>query len=820
MQLIKEFRDRTKGLPDLLNYAAVVDDGIVLNKDGSLMAGFFYRGNDISSSTNYEREFVSAKVNASLANLGNGWMTHNDSIRIYASEYPDKSESFFPNPITQLIDNERRETFQNEGDHFESVYVLILTFLPPAERNSKISEMMFDDDVDRSKGIASKTLQYFKDSISHIEDSLSAVVQIQRMIGRKYIDEAGYEHTNEELLQYLNYAITGNNIPINLPPCPMYIDSIIGGHDLWGGVTPKINNKYISIVAIDGFPQESYPGILSSLDQIPIQYRWSTRFIFMDSVEAIGHLKKYRKKWQQKIRGFTDQVFKTEKGVVDQDALEMVGETDSAIAEASSNLVAYGYYTSVIVFMDEDREKLKTYEDYAKKMIENLGFSCRVESVNALEAWLGSLPGHAKENVRRPLMHTMNLADMLPLASIWAGNEHCPCPFYPEKSPPLFYAATEGATPLRVNLHVGDLGHTLIFGPPGAGKSTLLALIAAQFMRYKDASIFCFDKGYSQYALAKACGANHFELGGDSKDLAFCPFAHIESKADKAWAEDWVEMLLELQGVKVTHEHRIAIHKAMDLLCADSDSRSRTITNFVTNLQDLKLREALKYYTLDGAMGDLLDSDVDKLSLGGYQVFEIEELMKLGEKIVIPLLRYLFYRIEKSLKGQPAMLILDEAWLMLSHPVFKEKIREWLKVLRKANCIVVLATQSLSDAARSGILDVLQEACPTKIYLPNEEAFKAGTAENPGPKDLYQILGLNDRQIQIISHATKKRDYYLVTPEGRRIFNLQLGSAALSFLAVSDKLEINRIRYLEEKHGSEWPYQWMNEKGVSYENLL
>ena len=54
---------------------------------------------------------------------------------------------------------------------------------------------------------------------------------------------------------------------------------------------------------------------------------------------------------------------------------------------------------------------------------------------------------------------------------------------------------------------------------------------------------------------------------------------------------------------------------------------------------------------------------------------------------------------------------------MLGHPVFRAKIREWLKVLRKANCAVVLATQSLSDAARSGILDVLIESCPDQDFL-------------------------------------------------------------------------------------------------------
>ena len=107
--------------------------------------------------------------------------------------------------------------------------------------------------------------------------------------------------------------------------------------------------------------------------------------------------------------------------------------------------------------------------------------------------------------------------------------------------------------------------------------------------------------------------------------------------------------------------------------------------------------------------------------------------MALGEKNLIPVLLYLFRHFERSLTGAPALLLLDEAWVMLGHPVFREKIREWLKVLRKANCAVVLATQSLSDAVRSGILDVLLESCPTKILLPNEEADKGGSGAVASP---------------------------------------------------------------------------------------
>jgi len=808
---LKLFKNKQKGLPDLLNYAAVIDDGIILNKDGSLMASWFYRGIDTASATDNERNHVSTRLNNVLAKLGSGWMTHHDVIRWQARGYPACSESHFADAITRLIDNERRGQFNAKGQHYESVYILTLTFLPPLHRQSQLKQWMFTNELaDQKTAVASSLLEQFKTTIHEIEDGLSSVLKLQRLKGQVYSDEQGLTHINEQLLQFLNYCLTGNNHYINLPPVPMYIDAIIGGQDFYASLSPKIGNKFISVIAIDGFPQESAPGILSLLEQLPISYRWSTRFIYMDSVEALLHLKKYRRKWQQKVRGFMDQILRTSKGVVDQDAQLMVSDTDAAIAEAASSLVAYGYYTSVIVLLDENPSYLLEQARYVRRVIQQLGFDCRLETVNAVEAWLGSLPGHALPNIRRPLLHTLNLADLLPTSAIWPGEEYNPCPYYPPQSPALLHAATDGSTPFRFNLHIHDVGHTLIFGPTGAGKSTLLALIAAQFCRYQGANIFAFDKGNSLFALTKAVQGQHYDIGGEAS-LYFCPLANLQSDYDQSWAEQWIEQLIILQGVSVLPEHRNAIHQAMRLL---RHTTSTTLSDFVTNLQDKSLRAALQYYTIDGAMGRLLDNEQDGLAFGNFQTFEIEALMNLGDKALIPVLLYLFHRIEKRLCGQPTLLILDEAWLMLSHPVFRDKIREWLKVLRKSNCAVVLATQSLSDATRSGIVDVLNESCPTKIFLPNANALEQGSRE------FYEQMGLNERQIQLIAHATPKRHYYYLSPQGKRLFELNLGPVALAFVGAAGKEDLQMIQTLLLEHPVDWPWQWLDYRRVAYSQYL
>jgi type IV secretion system protein VirB4 len=585
----------------------------------------------------------------------------------------------------------------------------------------------------------------------------------------------------------------------------MYLDSVIGAQEFWSGVVPRIGRQFIQVVAIDSFPQDSTPGILSDLTELHCEYRWSTRFIFMDTHEAVKHLENFRKKWRQRVRGFMDQMLQTNNGRVDLDALAMVADSDAAIAEVTSGAVAQGYYTSCVVLMSEDRGQVEADASKIVKAIRGRGFGARIETINNVEAFMGSLPGHGVENVRRPLINTLNLADLMPVNTIWTGLNYAPCPMYPPQAPALMECVTHGATPFRLNLHVRDVGHTLILGPTGSGKSVLLGLIAAQLRRYPKMSIFAFDKGMSMYALCQAVGGRHFEIGGDAGRLAFCPLQFLESAGDRAWALDWIETLLGLNGVEITPEQRNEIGLALRNM---HQTGAKTLTEFVAIVQNNTIRDALTQYTVAGAMGQLLDADKDGLALSEFSLFEIEQLIDLGEKYALPVLLYLFRRIERSLRGQPAAIILDEAWIMLGHPAFRRKIKEWLLTLRKANCLVLMATQSISQAVESGILDTILESSATKIFLPND---KAGNEDIAG---LYRKMGLNDKQVEIIAGAIPKRQYYYVSEGGRRLFELALGPVAMAFVGASDKESVAEIRKLQARFGEDWIGEWLAMRGV------
>ena len=121
---------------------------------------------------------------------------------------------------------------------------------------------------------------------------------------------------------------------------------------------------------------------------------------------------------------------------------------------------------------------------------------------------------------------------------------------------------------------------------------------------------------------------------------------------------------------------------------------------------------------------------------------------------------------------------------------------------------VVLATQSLSEIANSPQRDVILESCPTKLYLPNAEA------RNPQTRELYRKFGLSDRQIDTLAEATPKRDYYYVSPLGRRLFQFALGPAALAFIGAGSKEDVLAARRMIAEHGERWRVEWLRARGL------
>jgi type IV secretion system protein VirB4 len=366
-------------------------------------------------------------------------------------------------------------------------------------------------------------------------------------------------------------------------------------------------------------------------------------------------------------------------------------------------------------------------------------------------------------------------------------------------------------------LHVGDLGHFAVFGPPGAGKSTLLNLLIAQHRRYPGAQIFGFDFGYSMYTLCEASRGVHYDIASDYQKIAFCPLAQIDTPADRSWAAEFIELLVTLrmkEGESLSVAQTNEIARAIDSLAKDTKySRDRTITHFLGTVQDNSIKEALQLYTVGaGAIGDMLDSDEDALATNSnskFFVFEMSHLFNLGDRGIIPVMMHIFRQIEKRVaKSIPTLIPIDEAFRSFGHPLAIARLNKWLELMRKENAAVGFATQNINTVLQSEIGSSILQTVASKFLLPNAEA----TTTEISP--LYKKIGLNDRQIENLAYARPKRDYYLMNQDGRRMFDLGLGQIALAFVGVSGKEDAAKLREFKEKFGNKWVYHWLLDRGV------
>ncbi|QOZ70694.1 conjugal transfer protein TrbE [Bradyrhizobium arachidis] len=798
MMNLAEYRRSSTRLADFLPWAALVDEGIILNKDGSFQRTARFRGPDLDSAVPAELVAVAGRLNNALRRLRSGWAVFVEAQRHSAGAYPPNT---FPDVASALVEAERKAQFEEEGAHYESSYYLTLLYLPPAEDAAGAERLLYEGGNRTPSADACEVLTGFIDGTNRVVQLVEGF-----MPECVWLDD-------QETLTYLHSTISTKRHRVRVPEIPMYLDALLADQPLTGGLEPMLGDAHLRVLTVVGFPTATTPGILDDLNRLAFPYRWSTRAIMLDKTDATKLLTKIRRQWfakRKSVAAILKEVMTNEaSSLLDTDAHNKAMDADAALQELGADQIGQAFVTASVTVWDADPraadEKLRLVE----KVIQGRDFTCMIETVNAVEAWLGSLPGHVYANVRQPPISTLNLAHMIPLSAVWAGEArdlHL-------KAPPLFYGKTEGSTPFRFSLHVGDVGHALVVGPTGAGKSVLLALVALQFRRYPASQVFAFDFGGSIRAAAVAMGGDWHDLGGAlsqdaTQPLALQPLAWIDDPSERGWATEWVASILARERVEITPEAKDHLWSALTSL-ASAPRSERTLTGLSVLLQSTALKRALQPYCLGGSWGRLLDAEYERLGDASVKAFETEGLIGTGAAPAV--LAYLFHRIGDRLDGRPTLIIVDEGWLALDHADFAGQLREWLKTLRKKNASVVFATQSLSDIDGSAIAPAIIESCPTRLLLPNERAIEPQIAA------IYRRFGLNDRQIELLSRATPKRNYYCQSRRGNRMFELGLGEVALALTAVSSKSDQLAIDRVLAEHGHEgFVPAWLRHRGVGW----
>ena len=368
MLALHEYRQRADRLSDHLPWAALVAPGVVLNKDGSFQRSFTFRGPDLESATEAELVSASARANNVLKRFGTGWALFFEAVRREALDYP---VSRFPDPVSWLVDAERRAAFEAEGRHFESRYFGTLVWMPPADSSDAAGRALVERDSRQEGRDWHASLASFAAKTDRALDLLAGFMP----------DVHPLDDT--ETLTYLHATISTRPHVVRAPDTPVYLDAILADTPLTGGLEPMLGTAHLRTLTILGFPNTSRPGLLDALNATDFSYRWMTRFIALDKADATKILTRLRRQWFNKRKSITallrEVLYSQPAQLLDSDADNKVADADLALQSLGGDHVAFGYLTTTITVTDTDRvrvdDKLRAVERIASESLE----ACRAE---------------------------------------------------------------------------------------------------------------------------------------------------------------------------------------------------------------------------------------------------------------------------------------------------------------------------------------------------------------------------------------------------------------------------------------------------------
>lgn len=791
--------------------------GAIMLCNGSFMIVYRYRGKDLASLNNYELNNIQNRVSQALKMLDEGWSIQTDLVRVKVDSYIKESDNDFGDMFTaELLDEEGRAAFSQDNDNIESRFYLTLTWLPPNSYINKIDGTLYstgdeDKNVEKATKEFVRQKQVFWDGLARISDMLSISFNELEVLDRS------------ETLSFLDkcWNDDGQKFKLINSFAQPFLNKLIGKKDIQTELFPKIGKKYCGCVAIYDLPNAVYPGIIDFLNTVNLELRFNCRFVCSDTLKAEKFLKNTIQKWKSKRLSIWARIaemvhIEMESGK-SEFAEQMVVEASSQLRLIESGEVKHGFYNCTIVLFDEDLKSLNRKLSFLETQLTSLEFIAKVEDINTMDSYVGSQPGCTFENLIQLPIFTNQLSCLIPITSYWAGDKESSKTYKTTtgKNPVLGYMKTDNNSPFRFTHHYGDVGHMMVIGQAGAGKSVFLNYLVSQHMRYKDSFVFFFDKMASSRILNYALNGRFYDIlpidenGLESLDLSmtFQPLKKINTPSDRAWAENWLSDIVRLYGVEPTPRQLNRIKDALSEMVTKS---SRTMSDFLTFLQDESLKEIFENYTTSEktGIGKIFDGKNQSLELNRFTVFEMDGLFRINnKKYIYPLIKYLFKLIIDKVKigNNPSLIILDEAWKFLDTPVFENEIQEWLRELRKYNCSVVFATQNLAETFESNINKTILQECHTKVMLPNENVA------NPVIRNYYVSMGFNDNEIEnMIRRATPKKHYYIAKGNDRRLVDLALDLRPLLFALItgSGADSAKLAKEMKLKYGDDFVFYW------------
>jgi type IV secretion/conjugal transfer VirB4 family ATPase len=748
-QVIKPWKE-ADALSAHINLYGFWNETTFLTKSGDLGMVLSVGGVDYESLDNDEQQYAVKRLESALKAFGEGFHIYQYLFKTNRPEIPFAS---YDDALIDAAIDQRREFFESKRERLYEIELFYVIVLEGARSKTGIMPAILRMPRDPQGGIRELKAQFTSDNMkvllrTQIDADLVKLEQRVQNFTRQLADlmPISVEGQQEQfgffrrLLNFDAWRIEGR------PQSTQYLDFQVVNSNIEAERDHlRVGEHFVRILTMKEAIAETRPLVLDRLLKIESNFYVVTEWTPLSMAKARKEVDKRRRHFNMSKSGFVSQMGSDPAKTNQRDVL--IDESKQADVENLGECLRVlgdgqmlGDFSLTVVLYSTDLQTIQQEIGEFAGVFTNADGALFTETYNQLNAFFATVPGNYAQNLRKMYLLNSNYADLSFLFTIHPGektNAHL-------RSEYLAVLETDNATPYYLNLHNGEVAHTLILGMTGSGKSFLCNFLLTNAQKYRPQT-YIFDIGGSFQSLTEIFGGTYLNVGQESRDFTINPFSLPETKENLQFLFSFFRVLIEGNDkrYKLDFKEERKLWEAIERMYVVAPEQ-RTVSTFSEIIGELK--ERLHRWTKEGQYGFLFDNVEDTLSFSKFQTFNFAGWGDAPE-VLEPLLFYVLHRASNEI-ADPAKLatfktfLLDEAWLFIKNETIRNYVVQAQKTWRKHNAAMILATQSIKELEDSGMLAIVAESCPTKIFLANPEMNRQVYRE---------AFHLNDTEIDIIA---------------------------------------------------------------------
>src|SRR5215469_9787539 len=520
---------------DHINLYGFWNETAFLTKSGDLGMVLNVPGVDYESLDHAGQEYAVKRLEAALKSFGPGFHVYQ---YLFKSNRPEIPFADYDDPVVQTEVNHRREFFHAKRDGLYQIDIYYCVLLRSAQTKTGIGPALsrlaenplgaFQELKAQFSSGGMKTLlrSQVESDRAHLEQRVEAFVrQLSDLAPIEVLNERGQFRFFRRLLNYDDWRIAGN------PKSTQFLDFQISNSDIEAERDHlRVGDHYVRVLTMKEAIAETRPLVLDALLKIPGNFYVVTEWTQLPSYKARKEVNKRRRHFNIAKTGFISQLGNDPMKTNPRDVLvdeskqadiENLGDCLRAFGDGQS----LGEFSLTIDVYGLDKGEVNRLVGEFAGVFTNADGSLFVETYNQLNAYFATVPGNCVMNLRRLLLLNTNYADLSFLFTILPGetwNQHLGAEY-------LAVLETDNSTPYYLNLHNGEIAHTLILGMTGSGKSYLCNFLLQNAQKYAPQT-YIFDIGGSFQSLTTIFGGSYLNVGQEARDFTINPFSLAPTK--------------------------------------------------------------------------------------------------------------------------------------------------------------------------------------------------------------------------------------------------------------------------------------------------